>query len=216
MLFAIREQRTSLVLKPQDFLVILKLVAIQAGSRSHWASEPVVPGIEGRRASGDEATGPDHDAGTEWTYRSLSDSLAISASEINAAIRRALKSRLLVKLTDDAHPIPRADAIREFAIHGVKYAFPAERGEPTRGIPTAFAAPVFQNRIAISQDLPPVWPYSKGSIRGYALSPIYRAVPIAATNDPILYDLLAALDGIREGRARERELSAQILNSLIK
>ena len=30
---------------------------------------------------------------------------------------------------------------KEFLLHGVKYAFPAEHGEVTRGVPTSFAAP---------------------------------------------------------------------------
>ena len=43
------------------------------------------------------------------------------------------------------------------------------------------------------------------------LGPLYRTVPAAALRDPILYELLALVDALRDGRARERQLAAQEL-----
>jgi hypothetical protein len=65
--------------------------------------------------------------------------------------------------------------------------------------------------IAESSDPPPVWPHPKGGVRGVALSPIHRAAPEAALKDPKLYELLALLDAIRTGRAREREIAVREL-----
>ena len=44
-------------------------------------------------------------------------------------------------------------------------------------------------------------------MKGYEFSPIYKSVPKAATVDLKLYELLALVDAIRDGRARERNLA---------
>ncbi len=48
-------------------------------------------------------------------------------------------------------------------------------------------------------------------MRGYAFAPLYRTVPEAALRDPALYELLALVDAIRDGRARERNLAQKAL-----
>ena len=86
---------------------------------------------------------------------------------------------------------PNNSNLKEFLIHGVKYAFPVERGGPTRGIPTAEAAPPLNRNFPQDFPLPPVWPYAEGPLRGIAFSPLYKNVPQAALRDPKLYELLA-------------------------
>ncbi len=102
------------------------------------------------------------------------------------------------------------NALREYLIHGVKYAFPAPRGAPTRRMPTSYAAPTLRALIQHEEakDLPPVWADPEGKVRGYALDPLFRNVPYAARKDRQLYELLALVDALREGRARERNLAA--------
>ncbi len=107
-------------------------------------------------------------------------------------------------------------ALQEFAVHGAKYAFPAKLGEMTRGIPTAFAASPIKAEMLPSDEPPPVWPCPEGTLRGLALEPIYPSVPQAAMNDPALYELLALLDVLRIGRARERHLAVQLLSERIQ
>ena len=92
-------------------------------------------------------------------------------------------------------------------IHGVKYAFPAVRGEPTRGMPTGVGAEPLASLFPPSREPVPVWPAPEGNVRGYALEPLYGCVPGAAKRDPDLYALLALVDAIRCGRARERVLA---------
>jgi len=41
-----------------------------------------------------------------------------------------------------------------------------------------------------------------GDTRGIALEPLYKTAPIAALRDPVLYEFLALVDAIRDGRAR--------------
>ena len=107
-------------------------------------------------------------------------------------------------------------AVGEFLIHGVKYVFPVQRGEATRGMPTAYAAPPLSDQIAADGDLPPVWPDAEGSVRGVTLEPLHRAVPNAARKDPTLYEILALIDALRDGRVRERQLAERELSARLR
>lgn len=80
----------------------------------------------------------------------LAGDLGLSPSQVHASLKRLQRSRLI-----EAHTCkPLLRAVEEFLIHGVKYAFPAQRGEATRGMPTAHAAPPLKGQI-IEGDLPP-------------------------------------------------------------
>jgi hypothetical protein len=166
-----------MVLKPQDVVVLLKLVAL-----------------------GDQG----------WTFQRLAVELSISQSEVHAAVRRAVAASLMTQASS-AEGRPVRAALLEFLVHGVRYAFPPKRGELTRGVPTGYAAPPLDKAIVGSSEPPPVWPYAEGKVRGYAFAPLYRTVPEAALRDPALYELLALVDAIRDGRARERSLASQAL-----
>jgi len=95
-------------------------------------------------------------------------------------------------------------ALLEFLVHGVKYVFPAVRGRTTRGIPTAHAAPPLAKQIVAAGELPPVWPDPHGSVRGETFMPLHRSAVAAAKKDSKMYELLALVDAVRDGRARER------------
>jgi len=51
----------------------------------------------------------------------------------------------------------------------------------------------------------PVWPWPDGDTRGIALEPLDKTAPIAALRDPVLYEFLALVDAIRDGRARAQD-----------
>jgi hypothetical protein len=157
-------------LKPQDIVILLKLVAL-----------------------GNE----------KWSYNSLSYELAMSPSEVHAGIKRCIAANLF----DQQRNVPIKSALHEFLVHGIKYAFPPDRGPMTRGVPTGYAAPPLNEKIVQSSEDPPVWPSPEGSVRGYEFSPLYKSVPKAVANDQKLYELLAVVDAIRGGRARERNLA---------
>ena len=133
--------------------------------------------------------------------------LVLSASEVHAALKRLAASRLISDLNDGR---PLLESVEEFLVHGVKYLFPAKRGEVTRGMLTSYAAPPL-NADIVGSDLPPVWPSPEGEHRGVSLEPLYKTVPIAARRDPGLYEILALLDALRDGRARERRLAEKHL-----
>jgi hypothetical protein len=82
-------------------------------------------------------------------------------------------------------------------------------------MPTAYAAPPLRDQFADRGDLPPVWPDPDGELRGTTLEPLHKATPNASRKDPVLYELLALIDALRDGRVRERpsaekELSARL------
>lgn len=98
----------------------------------------------------------------------------------------------------------------------MKYVFPAQRGEPTRGLPTAHAAAPLHHQIVSASELPPVWPDPDGQVRGGSFEPLHKAVPTAARKDPRLYEPLALIDALRGGSARERQLAERALSALLR
>lgn len=145
------------------------------------------------------------------TYTRLATELGMEESAIYRAVQRAAQSRLLHFEKPQRYKVAIA-ALEEFLIHGVKYAFPAQyTGAITRGIPTAYAAPPLNSFIMADEEPVPVWSDAQGTVRGIAVTPLYKTVPYAARNDSRLYELLSLLDAIRLGRVRERELAKQQL-----
>lgn len=149
-----------------------------------------------------------------WSQPLIAMEIGMSVSEVNSGIKRALASGLLRIKNKKATPVKVA--VEEFLIYGLKYVFPIERGEPTRGLPTGYAAKVFENQFAKSDELPPVWPDAEGVIKGYAVKPLYKSVPFAAKQDQKLYNLLAIIDVLRSGRAREVQLAKKMLHELLQ
>ncbi len=151
--------------------------------------------------------------GADWSYRGLAQELFISVGEVHNSLDRATRAHLF----DPVQKRPRAQALEEFLVHGVRYAFPSERGTLTRGTLTAYAAPPLDGLITASvNEQPPVWPDPQGMARGYELSPLYSSVPQAARVDRALYELLALVDAIRDGRARERKLAVEQLHQRLR
>lgn len=145
----------------------------------------------------------------QWSFSSLASELGMSPSEVHSGIGRAAAARLY----DPQRKLPILKALLEFLVHGVKYSFPPDKGQFTRGVPTSYAAPPLNALIAQPNDPPPVWPDPEGKVRGYEFSPLYRSVPKAVERDNALYELLALVDAIRDGRARERELAVKELTA---
>src|SRR5690242_15816415 len=83
-------------------------------------------------------------------YSHLATELAMSPSEVHASVKRAQVSGLLhgPALNDR----PNIAALEEFLVHGLKYVFPAERGELTRGVATSYGAPPLSESIARSDE----------------------------------------------------------------
>ncbi len=148
-----------------------------------------------------------------YTFAALAEELSMSAAEVHGSVKRAIVAGLVHQRgRGDWSPI--RPALQEFLLHGARYAFPAETGPVKRGIPTAHGAAPLRDRVSGGDDVP-VWAHPKGTARGPSISPIYRTAPQAALADPALHRLLALLDALRIGRARERELAAAFLTEAL-
>ncbi|QKT03542.1 hypothetical protein HUS23_06840 [Ectothiorhodospiraceae bacterium 2226] len=148
---------------------------------------------------------------TPSSYPELAAFTGLSMSEVHGALKRAHQAQLLY--FDDRRPTLIAPALREFLLHGARYAFPAARGSMVAGMPTAHAAPPLVEHIVSGGEPPPVWPYADGTVRGIALYPLYPSVPAAAQRNQALYEYLALFDALRSGNARERALARDLLDA---
>ena len=165
-----------MVLKPQDVLFLLKLVALEK---------------------------------KRWSFNKLAVELGMSPAEVHAASKRAVSARLANRYESEIYP--NISNLEEFLIHGIQYVFVPDRGGISRGMPTSYACEPIENFILSKEELPPIWPDPEGKIRGESFSPLYKSAPIAAKNDRKLYQLLALVDAIRGGRARERKIAKKEL-----
>ena len=169
-------------MKAQDMLIILKVQSLQ----------------------------DQHAAGVSIALpqRMLAQDTGVSLSEVNAACLR-LKNIGLLSPEGKVIRVP----LLEFLIHGMKYIFPVVTGEVTRGMPTGYAADPLKEHFLVSEhELAPVWPDAQGNVRGIAMEPLYKSVPVAARKDQRLYEYLVLVDAIRGGRARERNKAIEILS----
>jgi len=150
-----------------------------------------------------------------FTFAALAQELSMSAAEVHASVKRATGAGLAgVRGRGDWHPV--RSALLEFVVHGARYAFPAEIGPIKRGIPTAYAAEPLASLLRSESADIPVWAHPQGMARGPSVSPIYRTAPQAALADPALHQMLALLDALRMGRARERELATKLFADALK
>lgn len=203
-------------LKPQDFLVALKLVAL---GDLRWTYARLAHEL-GLSASEAHAC----------VKRGLQAGLLVDAAllapppEVQPGVQEAVavyrvRTRPRRARADEAGSADNPARVHtrnlaEFAVHGAKYAFPAERLPVALGIPTSHSAPAFVGVFAPGSD-DWVWPHPHGTVRGQGLEPLHPSVPYAAMQDARLYELLALFDALRVGRARERGMAIERLPALI-
>ncbi len=170
-------------LKPQDVVVLLRLATPKSGG-----------------------------LGWEAPFAALARSSGISAGELTKSLVRCERSNLY----DPSRQAVRRGELTEFIVHGIRYAFPAVRGAVVRGVPTSIAVQPLRDMFAGAGEVPlrtPVWAHHEGTVLGYSIDPLYKTVPDVAPKLKNFYTLLALTDAMREGRARERALAADILST---
>ncbi len=147
------------------------------------------------------------------SFQHLASDLVLSASEVHGSVGRAEQSGLLRREGRRRHV--NRSGLLEFLEHGLRYAFPSEKGALTRGMPTAFAAEPLRSVLQGDAGLVPVWPHAEGTARGYAFTPLYKHAPDAALKDKALYELFSLADALRDGRVRERALAFEELRKRV-
>ena len=211
-------------LKPQDFLVALKLVA-WGDQRWTYARLAQELGLSASEAHASVKRGLL--AGLLLQNRA---SAASSEGEASAGVHVLREPQGIYRVTrkrvrrsavpsEDVGPLDNpvrvhTQALAEFALHGAKYAFPGVRLPLAVGVPTSHSAPAFAGVFAPgSTDF--VWPHPNGSVRGMGVEPLHPSAPFAAMQDAKLYDMLALFDALRVGKARERNMAMERLQALI-
>jgi len=211
-------------LKPQDFLVALKLVA-WGEQRWTYARLAQELGISVSEAHACIKRGLQAGLLVQ-NYEALDPAIAALAVQEPAAIYRvARRKRLTASASADEvalaqhakadNPVrPHSRQLAEFALHGAKYAFAADKTPSTIGVPTSHSAPAFAGVFAPgSEDF--VWPHPNGTKRGVGVEPLHPSVPFAAMQDAKLYEMLALFDALRVGRVRERGMAVERLQAII-
>lgn len=148
-------------------------------------------------------------ANAPWKQEQLAEALYISQSEVSKSLARSKSAGLI----DGSGKKVFKMALLEFLQYGIKYAFPQQPGAIVRGIPTAHSAPPLNNIIVSEEHY--VWPSGKGKVRGQAITPLYPSIIEAVQKDDKLHELLALVDALRVGRAREKEMAIKELKSRI-
>lgn len=140
-------------------------------------------------------------------YEQLGADLGISSSSAHAAVGRLQAAGLLRPESRTVNGL----ALREFLEHGLRYAFPAQPGPKVRGIPTAHSGPPLADRVVAEDRI--VWPSASGSSFGHAIAPLYERATELPQRCPSVYENLTLVDALRVGRARERKLAGEELQS---
>jgi hypothetical protein len=145
-----------------------------------------------------------------WTYESIAQSLNIGI----ASLHRSIKALAFADLFNSEYMCISCIAFEEFLLHGVKYVFPVKVGAVARGMLTAHSAPAFKGSFKANLQEAFVWPHNNSDDKGFLIEPLYPTAPEASLNDPELYKLLACVDVLRIGRAREKVIAVDLLKKV--
>lgn len=149
-----------------------------------------------------------------WSFARLGKALGLSVGASHNAIAHLHAAGLVFAKRGEAVVAKRRFV--DFLVHGVPASFYPVRGPICRGTPTAFSAPSLAGvSTGVERSVAIVWPVANGRVTGEALEPLYPTVPRAATLDPALYELLALVDCLRVGRAKERKTAVELLEARI-
>lgn len=203
-------------LKPQDFLVALKLVA---WGDQRWTYARLAQELGLSASEAHAAVKRGIQAGLLVDAALLAPPPAAEPGVQEAPsiyrVRGKVHRRVAGAASNNDNPVRvHSRNLAEFAVHGAKYAFAAERLPVAVGVPTSHSAPAFAGVFAPGSD-DWVWPHPNGTARGQGLEPLHPSAPFAAMQDAKLYEMLALFDALRVGRARERSMALKRLPLLI-
>ena len=150
----------------------------------------------------------------------LSSELAMSKSEVFNGFERCKEAGLITENREQ--PSLMKKQFFDLMVYGAPRVFYGQRGEVCKGMPTSVHARSLKelktrlvNEGDQEENIPMVWPCSRGTVKGESLTPIYPSVPEAAEKDAVLYEMLALLDIIRVGSARGKKLATEFLRRKI-
>ena len=118
----------------------------------------------------------------ESSFQKLASELHVASSEVHGAVKRARLSGLMQH--DGPKKVNRS-ALLELLGHGMRYVYPAVRGELMRGVATSFAAEPSEERNSQIVEMKCLFGLMcLGKVRGYSFEPIYKHAAEAASSGP--------------------------------
>ena len=191
------------ILKPLDVVVALKI-----GLNEH--------SLRVKEARGREATSN--------SVGDLSEGLFKAKGDVSRAINRLLQSGLIGERQPREKDILAANrkyysvqrnALSDFLVYGVRYAFVPEKSGYGRGVPTGWNCPLIDSPMN-PPEVPLVWALPGGNVQGEWIEPLYNRCAEAAEKDPGLYELLSLVEIIRVGKPRELKYAIELIQERVK
>lgn len=148
----------------------------------------------------------------EDRYEPLAGALATSTSAVHRSVARLQHAGIC----GPGSRTVREDALHEFLVHGVRYAFPPVHGPERVGLPTAGAHPEIAAAVTGAEPLRPlIWPTEAGTVRGETLVPLFNGLTKVAAKDARLHAMLACVDALRVGTPAQRSAASELLRQQI-
>lgn len=143
-----------------------------------------------------------------WQNKDLANQLFISQAEISASLDRSLMGGLINFDKKRVHK----QTLWEFIEYGLHVVFPVKPGGITTGMFTAHSHPYMQQYFTSNEQY--VWSDLDSNGRGQSILPLYKNAVKAAQADITLYKMLALIDVIRVGKARELKIALEELRKM--
>ena len=175
-----------MIIKPQDTLIALKYCSIERQANIGPSETGLPPG---------------------FGIRHLAEVIGISHGEISRATQRLEKAQL-VNVRDGISAVARN--LTEWLCYGIRYYCPLELSGYGRGIGTGWNCQLIKSEMKPPQ---PGWAWasSQGDAEAALILPFHSSVPLAASNDPWLYQALSLVEVIRGGKPRELAIARDLL-----
>lgn len=148
--------------------------------------------------------------GADWTQAAFAAQIGLAQPALTRSLQRLAQAELWSR-TDRRVDVAGAEGL---LVHAARFLVPPRLGAPTRGLATAHSAPPLASMLLANSAT--VWPDEEGGHMGTALEPLHPSAPKAARANPRLHELLALVDALRIGRARERSLAVQALHERLR
>ncbi len=151
--------------------------------------------------------------GKARNVRDIAEAIGISPGEVSKGTQRLIASHLVVERSGDI--FSETGAMLEWLCYGVRYAYSFESTGYGRGMATSWNCPVLKSEI-VSPSPALVWQTVGGDTEGALIKPIHQSVPLAASRDTLLYQVMSLVEAIRGGKPRELAIARELLTDLIK
>ena len=142
---------------------------------------------------------------SDASFQALAASIGLSVGECHNAVRRLG----LASLLNPVSRRPAGELLARFLVHGVPYAFPAQVGAAAVGVATGASSLVPGSQPSSLEAY--VWPDLDGTAQGMALTPLFPNATSLPARNSALYEILALIDALRIGHAREKKVAEDLL-----